>query len=92
MYPLNWPLSMFLGSIGVPLLIKVEVLFDAYSNVYVATSPNVHGLVVEADSLDQVRAEVESVLPELLVMNHLVDAKYHNHHTRLQFSTNLSPA
>lgn len=92
MYPFNWPLSMFLASVGVPLLIKVKVVFDPEANVYVATSPNVRGLAVEADSLDEVRKQVEIVLPELLEINHLVDAKHNTQHTRLQFNTELSPA
>lgn len=92
MYPFNWPLSMFLASIGVPLLIKIKVIFDPEANVYVATSPSVNGLVVEAESLDEVRKQVEIVLPQLLEINHLTDGKNNNQHTRLQFNTELSPA
>jgi Domain of unknown function (DUF1902) len=91
MYPLNWPLSIFFASLGVPLLIKVEVIFDADAHVYVATSKNVRGLVVEAATLDEIRTEVELVLPELLNLNHLDTLAYHNKHTHLQFNTNLHP-
>jgi hypothetical protein len=92
MYPLNWPLSMFVASLGIPLLIKVEVMFDAVANVYVATSPTVHGLVVEAATLDEIRAEVEMALPELLTLNH-IDSQLHSHkQTHLQFNTLLNAA
>jgi hypothetical protein len=90
MYPLNWFLSRFFASLGVPLLIKVEVMFDCETNVYVATSPNVRGLVVEAATLDEIRSEVEMVLPELLNLNHL-ENKLHSHkQTHLQFNTYLN--
>lgn len=93
MYPLNWPLSMFVASLGVPLVIKVEVEYDADANVYVATSPSVRGLVVEASTLDQIRSEVEAVLPKLLEINHqLVNTKHHPQHTCLQFNTHLIAA
>ncbi len=93
MYPLNWPLSMFVASLGVPLVIKIEVEYDADANVYVATSPSVRGLVVEASTLDQIRSEVEAVLPELLEINHQsANTKHHPQHTRLQFNTHLITA
>lgn len=93
MYPLNWPLSMFVASLGVPLVIKIEVEYDADANVYVATSPSVRGLVVEASTLDQIRSEVEAVLPDLLEVNHqLANTKQHPQHTRLQFNTHLIAA
>jgi len=84
---------MFVASLGVPLVIKIEVEYDADANVYVATSPSVRGLVVEAATLDQIRSEVEAVLPELLEMNHQsAITKHHPQHTRLQFNTHLIAA
>ena len=92
MYPLNWPLSMFFASIGIPLLIQVEVMIDNEANVYVATSPTVRGLVIEAASLDEIRTEVEKALPELLTLNHL-DNELRNHkQTHLHFNTHLNAA
>ena len=92
MYPLNWPLSMLFASLGVPLLIKVEVMFDNEANVYVATSPTVHGLVVEAATLDEIRNEVEMALPELLNLNHLDNKLLSHKQTHLQFNTHLNAA
>ena len=69
MYPLNWPLSKVMGAIGIPLLIKIEVSYDADAKVYFASSPTVKGLNIEADSLDDVKKEVELTLPELLELN-----------------------
>lgn len=69
MYPLRFPFAEFFGAIGVPLLIVVRINCDPEAKVYVATSPDVPGLVVEAASLDQLKEEVEELLPELLIMN-----------------------
>ncbi len=92
MYPLNWPFSMLLASLGIPLLIKIEVIFDKDASVYIATSPSLRGLVVEAATLDEIRTEVETVLPDLLNMNHLNNKKHGPRHTHLQFNTNLNAA
>ena len=92
MYPLNWPLSIFFASFGVPLLIKVEVMFDNEAKVYVATSPTVRGLVVEAATLDKIRSEVEMALPELLNLNHLEDKLLNHKQTHIQFNTHLNAA
>ena len=89
MYPLNWPFSGFFALLGIPLLIKVDVIFDAEAEVYVATSPTIRGLTVEAASLDEIRKEVEIALPELLALNHLGN-KFSNHkQTNLRFNTHL---
>jgi len=92
MYPLNWPFSMFFASLGVPLLIKVEVIFDAEANVYIATSPAVRGLVIEAATLDEIRTEVELALPELLALNHKNNDMHNIKQTHLQFNTHLIAA
>ena len=68
MYRLSWPLARFLASMGVPLLVKIEILYDPEATVYVATSPDLKGLIVEADSLDEIRTEVANLVPELLAL------------------------
>jgi predicted RNase H-like HicB family nuclease len=90
MYPLNWPLSMFFASLGVPLLINVVVLFDNEAGAYVATSPSVRGLVIEASTLDEIRTEVEAALPELLTLNHKYGKLSRHKQTNLQFNTHLN--
>jgi predicted RNase H-like HicB family nuclease len=69
MYPLRFPLAELLGSMGVPLLIRVKVIHDDEANVYVATSSDVPGLVVEAKSLDELNKEVLDLIPELITLN-----------------------
>jgi len=58
MYRLSWPCAAFFASLGFSLLIKVEIIHDDEANVYVATSPDLKGLVVEAENLDELEKEV----------------------------------
>jgi Domain of unknown function (DUF1902) len=92
MYPLNWPLSFFFASLGMPLLIKIAVVFDPVAKVYIATSQQLRGLVIEAASLDDVHHEVQMAVPELLELNHLNTKNKLPNHTNLQFNTQLMPA
>jgi len=52
-----------------PLLIKVEVIHDNEVNVYVATSPDLKGRVVEAETLDELKKEVRDLAPELFILD-----------------------
>jgi len=69
MYRLGWPLALYFASFGVPLVIKVEIIHDDEANVYVATSNDLHGLIVEAETLDELEKEVIALTPELLALN-----------------------
>ncbi len=54
---------------GIPLLIKVEIIHDDEANVYVATSSDLKGLVVEAETLDELEKEVLDLAPQLLELD-----------------------
>ena len=82
MYRLGWPFSTFFASIGVPLLINIEVFHDDEANVYVATSADIKGLVVEAETFEELKNEVMVLVPELLSLN--------KPNLRTKPSTNLS--
>ncbi len=69
MYRLGWPGATFLAQMGMSLLIKVEIIHDNEANVYVATSPDLKGLVVEAETLDELEKEVWDLVPELLTLD-----------------------
>ena len=69
MYRLGWPCATFLAEMGLSLLIKVEIIHDKVANVYVATSPDLKGLVVEAETLDELEKEVWDLVPELLSLD-----------------------
>ncbi len=69
MYRLGWPCATFFAEMGMPLLIKVEIIYDNEANVYVATSLDLKGLVVEAETLDELEKEVWELVPELLALD-----------------------
>jgi hypothetical protein len=66
---MGWYFAAWLAKIGLPLLIKVEIIHDNEANVYIATSSDLKGLIVEADSLDELEKEVLELVPELLALN-----------------------
>ena len=69
MYRLGWLFAEFFASIGIPLLIKVNVLYDNEADVYVATSSDLKGLIVEAETLDELEKEVKRLIPEMIELN-----------------------
>lgn len=48
---------------------KVNLLWDAESSVWVATSDDVPGLVLESGSYDALIEKVKNAIPELLELN-----------------------
>ena len=69
MYRLGWVFATLLAKIGIPLLIKVDIIHDDEANVYIATSSDLKGLVVEANTLDELEKEVLELVPELLALS-----------------------
>lgn len=69
MYRLKWPFARFFASLGFSLSIKINVVFDEEANVYVATSNDLKGLVVEAETLDELKQEVALLIPEMISLN-----------------------
>ena len=69
MYRLGWPCATFFAEMGVSLLIKVEIIHDNEAKVYVATSPDLKGLVVEAETLDELEKEVWELVLKLLSLD-----------------------
>ena len=51
---------------GAPISLRVNVLKDNEAGVYVATSPDLHGLVVEAETLEALRSEIHGAASRLL--------------------------
>ena len=66
MYRIGYPFWKQLARMGMPLLIRVEVLEDSEAGVYVATSSDLKGLVCEAPTMDILVKEVNSTISELL--------------------------
>ena len=50
-------------------LITMDMVFDSDAQVYVATSKDVPGLIIEAETLEGVLKEADYCVPELLELN-----------------------
>lgn len=59
----GWRLAFKLGA---TLIYRVDVVRDAEAGVYVATSPDVQGLVAEASTMDELFKEVDAGAEELI--------------------------
>ena len=49
---------------------KIEAFWDQEAQVWVAESPDILGLVTEADNLDRLTNKLKQMIPELLAANH----------------------
>lgn len=67
MYRIGFPLWRVAAKMGLPLKLLVYVYHDTEENVFVATSKDLPGLVVEADSMDQLVLEINFCVEDLLL-------------------------
>ena len=66
MYRVGFPGWKIAARFGAHLLIKIDVLYDKEAGVFVATSRDLPGLVVEAPVMNELFAEVYNCLSMLL--------------------------
>lgn len=60
---IGWKLA---ARLGLTLKVVIQIAHDDEAEVYVARSPDLHGLVVEAGTLDELFKEVDAAAGELL--------------------------
>lgn len=65
-YRLGWPFGKVVARMGVPTLVRIDVVRDSEAGVYVGTSDDLPGLVLEADTLDELLREAHEMIPSLL--------------------------
>jgi uncharacterized protein DUF1902 len=65
-YRYGWPMGHLLAKAGVPTKIRVDVIRDDEAGVFVGTSTDVRGLVIEAESLEGVMRETQAVIHALV--------------------------
>lgn len=53
MYRVGFPGWKLAARVGIPVIFRVEVMHDLEADVFVATSPDLHGLVAEAKTKDE---------------------------------------
>lgn len=66
MYRVGNPFWRLLARLGIPLVVRVDVVYDKDANVYVATSPDLRGLVAEAKTKEELIASVYDCVDLLL--------------------------
>jgi len=65
-YRYGWLLGKTLATWGIPVRIRIDVIHDDETDVFVGTSRDVQGLVVEAQTLDELLQEARELIPLLL--------------------------
>ena len=55
---------------------RINIIWDSEAAVYVATSEDVPGLVLESGSLDALIERVKTAVPELLELNNRKNKQY----------------
>ena len=66
----NWSHDIwYLNGAGGTMEYKIQLLWDNEDSVWVATSPNIPGLVLESGSFDALIERVRYAIPELLELN-----------------------
>lgn len=68
-YPIRFPLASVFARFGATLVIHVNFFFDPAAKVFIATSTDVPGLVIEAGTFVELKHEVEEAIPNLLSLN-----------------------
>lgn len=66
MYRVGLPFWKAAARHGIPVTLRVDIKRDPEAGVYFATSPDLDGLVVEAATLDELRAEALGAAEVLL--------------------------
>jgi predicted RNase H-like HicB family nuclease len=57
-------------------LYKIEAFWDSETQVWVAESEDVPGLVTEADTIESLTDKLREMIPELLHLNNIVSDDY----------------
>lgn len=66
LYRIGFPGWKLAAKLGVTLRVKVEIAHNAEANVFIATSPDLKGLVVEAETFEELLKEIEYCSNDLL--------------------------
>lgn len=65
-YRYGWPLGRTLAKLGFPTKIRVDVIKDEEAGVFIGTSQDICGLVVEAESFEELVRETRLLIPEFV--------------------------
>lgn len=73
MYKVGSPFWKTVARFGMPVSLRIDVHHDKEANVFIATSPDLRGLVVEAASLDELIHETKGAV-EMLMSEYVHDS------------------
>ncbi|KAF3983927.1 MAG: DUF1902 domain-containing protein [Methylococcales symbiont of Hymedesmia sp. n. MRB-2018] len=89
-YPISFPLAWVFSLLGVPIIIRIEFCFDPDAEVFIATSTDIPGLVIEAETFIDLRDQVEEAIPNLLFMDN--NKKLHKTSADVVFKNHIALA
>lgn len=67
MYRVGFPLWKLAARVGIPMLFRIEVHHDQEAGVFIATSPDMRGLVAEASTKEELISSVYDCINMLMV-------------------------
>jgi len=85
MYRIGWPFWRFLAPFGVPLYLRLNFQQDSEASVIVAVCPDLNGLIVEAETMDEFVEEAQE-MAALLLYEYLPSGKFGSPELRLRGS------
>lgn len=88
MYRVGLPFWKFLARLGVPMHLRVLVQRDAESSMFVAVSPDLKGLIVEAETMDELVTETRDVI-DMLLDEYLSNGKHAEPEFRMRGTTSV---
>ncbi|MGK7882180.1 MAG: DUF1902 domain-containing protein [Crocosphaera sp.] len=59
-----------------PEVYNIQAFWDTEAEVWVATSEEVPGLATEAETLDNLNDKLREMIPELLILNGILEEDY----------------
>jgi predicted RNase H-like HicB family nuclease len=72
-----------------PTRSRIQTQWDDEARVWIATSSDISGLVIEAETIEELLQEIDLILPDLIELNHDDPAKLEYH---LECSTPKTPS
>ena len=68
-YPISYPFAKFFSVLGAKLVIRIDFIHDKEADVFVATSRDIQGLVIEAASYAELQSEIKEAIATLSELN-----------------------
>jgi len=64
-YPITYPLANLFSLLGAKLVIRIDFIHDKEADVFIATSKDIQGLVIEAASYEELQSEIKEAIATL---------------------------